>query len=146
MFRHPKIFWFAWDDRSRTYFHWFGWNTNQHQFEDLHFIVDHQAVLSKLLSGQAQPVNAAKYGTSYRATWRMLCELHLGVQEVCPKRVVKTRGVKDDLRQCRRASSHTGATGAGHLARKRQKWGSCRLKKSWLEKWCETSFCCEYTK
>lgn len=93
-------------------------------------------MLSKLLSGQAQPVNAAKYGASYRATWR-----YCGVsciweaRKVCPKRVVKTRGVKDDLRQCRRASSHTGATGAGHLAQQKEVVGSCRLKKSWLEKW-----------
>lgn len=72
----------------------------------------------EILPGQAQPVNAAKYGASYRAAWRMLC-CALGVQEVCPNRVVKTRGVKDDLRQCRRASSHTGTTGAGHLARGR---------------------------
>ena len=92
MFRHPKIFFGLLEmigavhistDLAET--------LTSHQFEDLHFIVDHQTVLSKLLSGQAQPVNAAKYGASYRATWRMLCELHLGVQEGLSKASCKNQ-------------------------------------------------------
>ena len=129
-----RFFWFAWDDRSRTYFTDLAETANQHQFEDLHFIVDHQAVLSKLLSGQAQPVNAAKYGASYRANLAHVVWAALGGQEVCPKRVVKTRGVKDDLRQCRRASSHTGANRCRSLGLGKKKWGSACLKKSWLDK------------